>query len=340
MILRYHNHIQTRIIIMGSKSKGSFDFGQINHAADLIAQGKYQEAVKYLRRVTKTDGRKKQQKGTFGYYLQKFDRFLKTGETEFSIFVKGNGKLPFLAFSSLPGKNFCPGAGDCLDFCYSFKGWRMPAVFFRQAQNHILLQSEAGRDKIRKAMECIKPNKHRKQALTDVRLYVDGDFCSVDVVAFWMDAIRPYTETSFYGYSKSIPQILEYVSLGGKIPASYTLNLSSGGRHEDLYPEICEVRKEDGNLLVRGEFRALDIGHLYMKNFGKDEKRALRKAAQEDLKSRNPVYLDGEKAKIFICPGKCGSCTMVKNAQGEKLPSHACGDQVRFQNTLIVIPVH
>ena len=35
----------------------------------------------------------------------------------------GNGKLPFYCFSSLPGVT-CPGAGSCLDWCYSFKAWR------------------------------------------------------------------------------------------------------------------------------------------------------------------------------------------------------------------------
>ena len=37
--------------------------------------------------------------------------------------LDGNSKLPFAAFSSLPGVT-CPGAGDCLKWCYSFRSWR------------------------------------------------------------------------------------------------------------------------------------------------------------------------------------------------------------------------
>jgi hypothetical protein len=42
----------------------------------------------------------------------------------FSIFaLGGNSKLPFVSFSTLPGVT-CPGAGDCIDFCYSYRAWR------------------------------------------------------------------------------------------------------------------------------------------------------------------------------------------------------------------------
>ena len=64
-----------------------------------------------------------------------------SGPTPFSVFAAaGNMKLPFYAFSSLPGFD-CPGAGACLygeneftpenfrkGWCYSFTGWRYPAA--------------------------------------------------------------------------------------------------------------------------------------------------------------------------------------------------------------------
>ena len=51
-----------------------------------------------------------------------------TGTPRFTVFARGNSKLPFLAWSSLPGRGFCHGAGACLDFCYSFKAHRYPAA--------------------------------------------------------------------------------------------------------------------------------------------------------------------------------------------------------------------
>jgi hypothetical protein len=116
---------------------------------------------------------------TWGYYLLKLARGLAAGEAAFSIFVEGNIKLPFFAFSALP-EFTCPGAGDCLSWCYSFTGWRYPATWARQLQNTLLL-------------------KHKPEHISDafgllphgviLRLYVDGDFDSERTVALWMHAL-------------------------------------------------------------------------------------------------------------------------------------------------------
>ena len=83
---------------------------------------------------------------TWEYYAKRFRLWIESGFTAnvpFSIFAeKGNTKLPFYAFSSLPGFD-CPGAGACLfgdrpkgkgkefwkGWCYSFTAWRYPASF-------------------------------------------------------------------------------------------------------------------------------------------------------------------------------------------------------------------
>ena len=66
----------------------------------------------------------------------------------FTIFAKGNQKLPFWTFSTLPGVT-CPGAGDCLvnpedkskrGWCYSFSAWRYVTAYFRQLQNTLLIR--------------------------------------------------------------------------------------------------------------------------------------------------------------------------------------------------------
>ncbi len=125
----------------------------------------------------------------------KFEEFLYTGIPQFKIFTKGNGKLPFYSFSSLPGVT-CPGAGDCLKFCYSFRSWRYPAAFFRQIQNTILLMSDTGREHLRLEFNKLKPNH-------DFRLYVDGDFDSLETMKFWMDLLKSRPDIRAYGYSKS-----------------------------------------------------------------------------------------------------------------------------------------
>lgn len=238
--------------------------------------------------------------------LTKVREFLLDGEPRFSIMAKdGNGKLPFLAFSSLPGKGFCVGAGDCLEFCYSFKAWRYPAAFCRQVQNSILLQTKAGKRHILSALDKFKP----KAGAIDFRLYVDGDFTGVEDIEFWMEALtaRPWLLT--YGYSKSWQSFLDYT---GIVPSNYKLNLSSGSKYDDSVKD--KLKAFD---YVRGEFVAVSVGH--------------KVATQDHAKRKHQATLRQVYAKkAYTCTGKCGDCTPI---------GHACGSD-RFKGIDIIIAVH
>jgi len=100
--------------------------------------------IKYLDKIIKQSGTNK---GTWGFFANRFKSLLLNNrDVPFSIFASGgNSKLPFVSFSTIPGAT-CPGAGECLDFCYSFKAWRYPAAFFRQLQNFHLMNSKEGRE--------------------------------------------------------------------------------------------------------------------------------------------------------------------------------------------------
>lgn len=92
---------------------------------------------------------------------------------KFSIFaLGGNSKLPFVSFSTLPGVT-CPGAGDCIDFCYSYRAWRYPSAFARMAQNAYFMRFAP--NVIADAFKAIANN--RPDGF-DFRLYVDGDFAN------------------------------------------------------------------------------------------------------------------------------------------------------------------
>ena len=116
---------------------------------------------------------------TCEYHALKFLNWLKYGgKLPFSVFTVGNVKLPFLSFSTLPDVT-CPGAGECLDYCYSFKAWRYPSAFFRQVQNTILMSNfniiETELSKI-----LSRPTFRRADKI-DFRLYVDGDFSILQI---------------------------------------------------------------------------------------------------------------------------------------------------------------
>ena len=215
----------------------------------------------------------------------------------------GNGKLPFAAFSSLPGVT-CPGAGDCLEWCYSFKAWRYPAAFCRMAQNAWLMIYNP--EMIAEAFHAIPHD------IQTMRLYVDGDFASAADVRFWMELIRTRPSLDVYGYSKSFRELLAYHRNWPYWPKNYLLNLSGGHSH-DLH--IVEEMKSLP--ITRGTFDAVSIGRKV-------------KSSDHGTRDTNKAIRAAVSGNVFPCPGKCGSCTPK---------GHACGSE-RFRNIPIVIAVH
>jgi hypothetical protein len=235
-----------------------------------------------------------------------------------AIFAKGNGKLPFFAFSSLAGVD-CPQAGSCLygangdlmgGFCYSFRAWRYPPAFARQLVNSLRLRSKAGRDAILQAwMELPKG--------AIVRLYVDGDFASLDILGFWFRLCFARPDLQVYGYSKSWRILLDYAAAGGRFPANYLLNLSSGGSG------TSEEREAVSRLpIARGEFIAIQTQ--------KDHGKAYQSRRNAGFSDYARDVKESAGRRVFVCSGKCGDCT----------PSgHACGSE-KFRGVDIAIGIH
>jgi hypothetical protein len=236
----------------------------------------------------------------------------------FSIFREdGNSKLPFLAFSALAGRDFCPGSGPCLEWCYSFRAWRYPAAFCRQAQNSLLLCTDRGRELILRELDRILARrKFRAMESVDFRLYVDGDFRDANEIHFWMQALRERPQLAAYGYSKSFHELIGYgvalESQGLAWPSNYLLNLSDGHRHTP-----ATMAAMDRLPITRGRFVAVTMGRKVKSSEHGDRKH------QAELRARY-----GRQA--FTCPGKCGECTPK---------GHACGSE-RFRGVDVIIAVH
>lgn len=220
--------------------------------------------------------------GTNGYYLDKFVNWLEFGgQLPFNVFKVGNKKLPFLTFSTLPVVN-CPGALDCLVYCYSLKGWRYPAVFFGQLQNTLLMNDFSIIE--RELNRVLNSSKFRDKSRVDFRLYVDGDFKTIDDLKNWMNLLDKFPVLSSYGYSKSLNLFLQLNETGFKFPKNYVLNLSNGGKFDMFKPVLQKLD------FVRGNFTAV-------------------KGKISEIRKKF-------KKKIFICPGECGDCTSVGHACG------------------------
>lgn len=223
----------------------------------------------------------------------------------YSVFsMSGNSKLPFVSFSSLPGVT-CPGAGDCLNYCYSYRAWRYPAAFARQAQNAFLMRHN--QCAIMQALDDV--NASFKGQSYDVRLYVDGDFSGPDDVTFWFDLIKHYPAARVYGYSKSFDALLTYT---GTYPTNYLLNISGG--HNASADTVQRVKALP---ITRGEFIAVSIGRKV-------------KSTDHGKPETNKALREAFKIKAFTCPGTCGTCT----GKG-----HACG-MPQLKGLPIVIAIH
>jgi len=258
-------------------------------------------------------------RGSWRDYLNRFHAWLLRGAREdvpFSIFVQGNGKLPYWSFSALPGIT-CPGAGDCLEWCYSFRAWRYPAAFLRQLQNTFLLRNR--RELVAEAFRQLPDN-------AIVRLYVDGDFSSVAEVHFWFALlIHERSDVRAYGYSKSWREILAWCfqTAGGdseRYPRNYVLNVSGGSCHD------AQLREAVLKLpFARHVFEAVNIP-------GGDIPRGnARYDSREYHAQTREAYKEQTGQLPFSCPGKCGECRVSAGI-------HACGD-ISFQLP-IAIGVH
>ena len=134
----------------------------------------------------------------------------------------------------------------------------------------------------------------------DFRLYVDGDYNTEQDLLNWMQLLKEFPQLNSYGYSKSLHLFLKLHDQGYKFPSNYVLNLSNGGKYDQLMPILENL------YFVRGKFTAV------------------KNSKGENIRNKF-------NNKVFICPGNCGKCTNK---------GHACGNIDIFNNMEIVIPVH
>jgi hypothetical protein len=203
--------------------------------------------------------------------------FITPGENAIS--SAGNRKLPYFAFSTLPGVT-CPGAGACLyrnfategepeggmtgrnfkqGWCYSFAAWRQPGAFFRQLANTILIRG--AKHVLREELDELQRIAVERSERYTVRLYVDGDIDSLETLEFWMEEAKRHDRLDFYGYSKSWDIFLAADRKHGSAwwPSNYVLNLSGGSRHEGTagYEDI--VARMRRLPITRGKFVAVPL---------------------------------------------------------------------------------
>jgi hypothetical protein len=145
----------------------------------------------------------------------------------------------------------------------------------------------------------------------ELRLYVDGDFSSVNDVSFWMNALHTLPAIKAYGYSKSFNELLAFDAIG-QWPTNYVLNISSGHNSNAAIVDMVKALP-----ITRGEFVAVSIGRKV-------------KSTDHGTVETNRALREHSITKIFPCPGTCGTCT----GKG-----HACG-MPTLKGITIAIAIH
>ena len=246
------------------------------------------------------------------FYLDHVNSLIdKDYKIPFSIFKHGNGKHPFINYSTIPVTN-CPGSAECETFCYSKNSMRFPLAVCSWLQNQILESYYF--DIIEKEFDIfVNQPKYKKLNKIDFRLYNDGDFRTISILKKWMEFLKARKNINCYGYTKSL-HFLKTLSIENyKFPNNYKVNISSGGKYDAL-GESELIKKLN---IYRGNF----ISHKLDKVF-----KTSKGYSKQDVKNIRNKY----DKKVFICPLVCGSCTKI---------GHACGSD-KFDNMDIIIPIH
>ena len=300
--------------------------GKVLELMALAKVGAYPELLAKVTKITR-QAKEQEREGYIRAY-SKLEEFLSNiiehadYSPKFSVFVKGNGKLPFLSFSNAPIVN-CMGMGECEKFCYSLRAFRYPFPQCRMIPNTILMSEKKGRKVI--FDELVKWTKKPSLARLphiDFRLYVDGDFADSDQLLYWMETLKKLPQIKAYGYSKSIPLFLALLEKGYKFPENYLLNESNGGKFEHLWSQL----ESHPNSPTRGRFLAVKLDGKRSGSNRTDRDRVDIKATLGTVSE----YKEKTGRGYFICGGKCGDCTSI---------GHACGIP-QFKNIDIVIPIH
>jgi hypothetical protein len=252
----------------------------------------------------------------------------------YTVITPGNSKLDFWAWSVIP-MHTCPGAGACKDWCYSFTGWRNVAPFFRQIQNTFLQRFY--QPVIVEVFDTLKTEKRKW-----IRLYVDGDFDSVETINFWVEAIRTRKELSAYCYTKSWDQFIEYQDIlaqnGEAWPDNFVVNLSTGSIHgEAKYNQMLAMKCARGPFIpitipkTMPKVKALPSPKKGMTDAQRAEvKQNAARIAVENRTLRDTIYAPFIRHELrdhygaehtFACPADCTKCMDKEGKTGK----HACG---------------
>ncbi|MCX5977324.1 MAG: hypothetical protein NTV33_10990 [Coprothermobacterota bacterium] len=159
-------------------------------------------------------------------------------DTLLGSFAIGNLKLHRIMTFSLPTIETCPGALECVDYCYAGR----PEIRFLRTK--ISRHRNLAMTKMPEFPEILDNviSIAKKHGVTIVRPHEAGDFYDIQYVTAWLNVMAAHPDVAFYTYTRSAHFDLSH------LPRNFNLLYSLGGKYDHLIPESarrCIVYKEN-----------------------------------------------------------------------------------------------
>jgi hypothetical protein len=157
-------------------------------------------------------------------YVEEDDKLLGT-------FPIGNLKLHRILTLNLPTIYTCPGALDCIRWCYGTRPENRFPRTLRSRQRNLEMTKRQDFSDILKVVISIAKN----FKVTIVRPHEAGDFYNQEYLNTWLTVMKLNQEMKFYAYTRSAH--LDFTTK----PKNFNLLYSTGGKYDSMIPDGSRV---------------------------------------------------------------------------------------------------
>jgi hypothetical protein len=161
---------------------------------------------------------------------------------------RGNAKIDSsVGIFDLPVMTTCPGAGQCIRYCYAMK-----AEWWGRGRPTLRNRIDNLKETYKTTFVADVVRRIKEDEIRIFRPQESGDFYDQPYVDKWIEIADECPETTFYAYTKSL-----HLNLS-RFPSNFTLIFSKGGKYDRKirmarhnYARVDEI---NNNTIAKGEF--------------------------------------------------------------------------------------
>jgi hypothetical protein len=172
----------------------------------------------------------------------------------------GNNKIDdSVGIFDLPEVTTCPGAGECVNYCYAIK-----QAWWGKGYPTALNRTDNWRETYKPSFVHDMVNHIKKHKIKVFRPHMSGDFYDQDYVDKWALIARKCPKTVFFAYTKSLNPHINLTPLTTIPTHNFTLIYSEGGKYDskikktqDNYATVKGTIND--KTIAKGEYVCPDI---------------------------------------------------------------------------------